>query len=126
MKPRIAIPEPTSTDIPYNQRSWQSYADAVTRSGGEPVKVNLFATQADIRELAQTCDGVCLPGSPADIDPLRDDGVQLESKLKADGVQVTRTLYDGVTHDFFGMSTLLSQARAAQGTATAALRQSLQ
>ena len=39
MKPRIAIPVPTSTDIAYNQRSWPQYASAIERSGGEPVAV---------------------------------------------------------------------------------------
>ena len=38
MKPRIAIPVPTSTDLAYNQRSWPQYADAIERSGGEPVE----------------------------------------------------------------------------------------
>ena len=71
MKPRIAIPVPTSTDSAYNQRSWPSYADAVARSGGEPVQINLAASLAEIQSLADTCSGVCLPGSPADIDPER-------------------------------------------------------
>jgi putative glutamine amidotransferase len=71
VKPRIAIPVPTSTDIAYNQRSWPSYADAITRSGGEPVQIDLAAPLAEIQAIADTCDGVCLPGSPADIDPER-------------------------------------------------------
>ncbi len=62
----------------------------------------------------------------ADIDPLRDDGLMLKTKLEAAGVPVTRTIYNGVTHDFFGMSTLLPQARDAQGQALNALRLSLQ
>ena len=71
MKPRIAIPNPTSTDIAYNQRSWPKYAEAITRSGGEPVQINLATTTAEIARIAATCDGICLPGSPADIDPAR-------------------------------------------------------
>jgi putative glutamine amidotransferase len=71
VKPRIAIPVPTSTDIPYNQRSWPSYADAVARSGGEPVQIDLSATLAEIQTITDTCDGVCLPGSPADVGPER-------------------------------------------------------
>lgn len=69
MTPRIAIPVPTSTDLPYNQRSWPSYAAAVTRSGGEPVAIELSGSPAEIQALATTCDGVLLPGSPADVDP---------------------------------------------------------
>ena len=69
MTPRIAIPVPTSTDVPYNQRSWPSYATAVTRSGGEPVEMALDLAAAELRALIASCDGVLLPGSPADVDP---------------------------------------------------------
>ncbi len=62
----------------------------------------------------------------AEIDPLRDDGYMLENKLKAAGVSVDRRLYDGVTHEFFGIETLLPQARDAQSVSTTALRQALQ
>lgn len=71
MKPRIAIPVPTSTDLAYNARSWPAYADAVAKAGGEPVKVTLDLTPAQILEIARTCQGLCLPGSPADVDPAR-------------------------------------------------------
>ena len=71
MKPRIAIPVPTSTDLSYNQRSWPAYAEAVSRSGGEPVQIDLTLSPAQIKELAATCQGVLLPGSPADLDPAR-------------------------------------------------------
>lgn len=69
--PRIAIPVPTSNDIAYNQRSWPAYAEAVARSGGEPVQIDVTASPAEIAALAATCEGVCLPGSHADIDPSR-------------------------------------------------------
>ncbi|MGA8938341.1 MAG: gamma-glutamyl-gamma-aminobutyrate hydrolase family protein [Acidobacteriaceae bacterium] len=69
MTPRIAIPVPTSTDLPYNQRSWPSYATAVTQSGGEPVAVDLATPVDELRRLVAGCDGVLLPGSPADVDP---------------------------------------------------------
>jgi putative glutamine amidotransferase len=69
MKPRIAIPVPTSTDLDYNQRSWPMYAEAVSRSGGEPIEIPLNATPADIANLINTCHGVVLPGSPADVNP---------------------------------------------------------
>jgi putative glutamine amidotransferase len=71
MTPRIAIPIPTSTDLPYNQRSWPSYATAVARSGGEPVAIDIGASSAEINALASSCDGILLPGSPADVDPAR-------------------------------------------------------
>ncbi len=69
MKPRIAIPLPTSTDADYNQRSFPQYATAVERSGGTPVEIPLHATPVEIVNLINTCQGVLLPGSPADVNP---------------------------------------------------------
>ena len=69
MTPRIAIPVPTSKDPAYNQRSWPTYATAVTRSGGEAVAVELNSSPAEMSTLVASCDGILLPGSPADVDP---------------------------------------------------------
>jgi putative glutamine amidotransferase len=69
MKPRIAIPVPTSTDLTYNQRSWPQYAAAVERSGGFPVEIPIDATPTAIANLINTCQAVLLPGSPADVNP---------------------------------------------------------
>lgn len=69
MTPRIAIPVPTTADLPYNQRSWPRYAEAVRASGGEPVEVALGLSRTELKVLAETCQGILLPGSPADVDP---------------------------------------------------------
>jgi putative glutamine amidotransferase len=69
MKPRIAIPVPTSTNLEYNGKSWPEYAEAVTRAGGEPVAIPLNATPRETADLINTCHGVLLPGSPADVNP---------------------------------------------------------
>lgn len=68
-KPRIAIPEPISTDAGYNQRSWPQYAQAVEGLGGTAVRIPLDATQTEVARLISTCEGVLLPGSGADVDP---------------------------------------------------------
>jgi putative glutamine amidotransferase len=68
-QPRIAIPEPTSRDAAYNDRSWPLYARAVEESGGIAVKIPLAATQAEAAQLAASCEGVLLPGSGADVNP---------------------------------------------------------
>ena len=68
-RPRIAIPVPTSTDEVYNSKSWLLYAQAVERAGGDPVAVPLTASPAEIARLATSCQGVLLPGSPADLNP---------------------------------------------------------
>jgi putative glutamine amidotransferase len=69
MKPRIAIPIPTSRDLAYNQRAWPLFEAAIAQSGGEPVEVPLALPQKELIDLLATCDGVVLPGSPADVDP---------------------------------------------------------
>lgn len=68
-QPRIAIPEPTSGDTVYNERSWPQYAKAVEASGGIAVKIPLSAAPAEAARLAATCEGVLLPGSGADVNP---------------------------------------------------------
>ena len=57
----------------------------------------------------------------AELDPLLDDGAQLETKLKSAGVSVTRKVFNGVTHEFFGLGGVLPEAREAQGMAADAL-----
>ena len=69
MTPRIALPLPTSADVDYNERNGNNYATAIRESGGEPVGVALDLSPRAIAELANTCQGVCLPGSPADVNP---------------------------------------------------------
>lgn len=50
----------------------------------------------------------------AEVDPLRDDGAQLEAALRNAGVAVDRQLYSGVTHEFFGTAAVVEKARQAQ------------
>ena len=71
MKPRIAIPTPTSTDLDYNRRNLPAYLAAIEQAGGIPVEVPVAASRAAQQALATTCAGILLPGSPADVDPLR-------------------------------------------------------
>jgi putative glutamine amidotransferase len=69
--PRIAIPLPHSLDPEYAERAIRQYERAVTVAGGEPVRIPLDRTPADVTRLMQSCDAVLLPGSKADIDPAR-------------------------------------------------------
>ena len=69
MKPRIAIPVPHSLKPDYNQRSLPQYERAVRVCGGEPVRIPLSAAPEEIAKLIRDCQGVLLPGSPADVDP---------------------------------------------------------
>lgn len=58
----------------------------------------------------------------AQIDPLREDGAMLEAALKRSGVKVTRKLYNGMAHEFFGMAAAVPGAASAQTYAGAQLR----
>ena len=69
MKPKIAIPVPTSFDPAYNRLNFSAYTEAVRSCGGDPVEVPLTLTDREVRQLAAECDGILLPGSPADVDP---------------------------------------------------------
>jgi putative glutamine amidotransferase len=69
--PRIAIPEPTSTDAAYNQRSLPQYVRAVEAAGGIAVPISLNDSPALQAGLLASCSAILLPGSPADVDPGR-------------------------------------------------------
>lgn len=69
MHPRIAIPQPKSNADDYNQRSLPQYLEAIRHAGGEPVVIALDWSNHEIARAAAQCDGICLPGSGADVDP---------------------------------------------------------
>ena len=68
-KPRIAIPVPNSTRPDYAARALPQYEHAVREAGGEPVVIQVNATPSEIAQAIKHCDGVLLPGSPADVNP---------------------------------------------------------
>ena len=68
MKPRIAIPVPNS-DPEYSTRALPDYVNSIAGAGGEPVVIALNLSNVEAAQLAKSCDGILLPGSPADIDP---------------------------------------------------------
>jgi putative glutamine amidotransferase len=71
VSPRIAIPMPHSSDIEYAERAIPQYEHAVRLAKGEPVRIPLDRTEAEVRTVVERCDGVLLPGSKADVDPAR-------------------------------------------------------
>ncbi len=58
----------------------------------------------------------------AEIDPLQTEGKLLNDKLKAASVETDYELYGGVTHEFFGMATVVPQAKEAQALAAKKLK----
>ena len=71
MPPRIAIPIPHSGDSAYAERALPQYEHAILAAGGEPVRIPLDRTPAEVIEIIQNCDAVLLPGSRADVDPAK-------------------------------------------------------
>jgi putative glutamine amidotransferase len=74
MQVHIAIPEPTSPQsvedsAAYNQRSLPQYLHALISAGAVPIPIPLHETPQRVAKILSTCQGILLPGSPADIDP---------------------------------------------------------
>ncbi len=58
----------------------------------------------------------------AQYDPLRSEGEMLSDNLKKANVNTTYKLYNGTTHEFFGMAAVLPQAKDAQAMAVGELK----
>jgi putative glutamine amidotransferase len=71
-KPRIGIPYRTRKEELSGERSkYNWYGEAVRMAGGEPVEISLKLPANEWRDLANTLDAFVLPGSPADVAPVR-------------------------------------------------------
>jgi putative glutamine amidotransferase len=71
MSVHIAIPEPTTADTAYNQRSLPQYLAALHSAGATPIVIPLHERQDRIARLLLSVQGILLPGSGFDIDPQR-------------------------------------------------------
>ena len=81
MKPRIAIPEPNS-DAEYSTRALPDYLNSLAAAGAEAVLLPLDLTPEEAAQRIKECDGILLPGSPADVDPQK-YGAQRHPKTAA-------------------------------------------
>lgn len=77
-------------------------------------RINLVA--ADLKDLPSAT--IVL----AEIDPLRSEGEALAKRLKEAGSDVEYKIYDGVTHEFFGMGAVVSDAKSAEKLVASRLR----
>ena len=84
MKPRIAIPLPHGGDLEYAERAIPQYERAVELAGGDPVRIPLDRSPAEVMKLIERCDGVLLPGSKADVDPAKFGAARHEKTEAAD------------------------------------------
>jgi acetyl esterase len=116
-----------------NAESYIKYADAKPLNKpmmGWFVK-NYLASEAQAADPRISLVKANLKGFPptliigAEIDPLQTEGKLLADKLKAADVKTDYELYDGVTHEFFGMATVVPQAKDAQGLAAKKLKSAL-
>jgi putative glutamine amidotransferase len=82
--PRIAIPMPHASDSTYAERAIPQYERAVTLAGGEPVRIALDRRAPDTMKVMDSCYGVLLPGSKADVDPARFHAVRSPKAAAAD------------------------------------------
>jgi acetyl esterase len=112
-----------------NTESYLKYADA--KPLNRPMMLGswpMTKSSADLKDPRLDLVHANLHGLPpvtlinAEIDPLRDDGAQLEQALRNQGVSVERKLYDGVTHEFFGTAAVVAKAQEAQAYAGARLK----
>jgi putative glutamine amidotransferase len=87
--PRIAIPLPHSGDREYSERSLPQYEEAVRGAGGDPVRIELDQTPAELMRQIESCDAVLLPGSPADVDPQKYNAIRHEKTESADSKRET-------------------------------------
>ncbi|MGA9392327.1 MAG: gamma-glutamyl-gamma-aminobutyrate hydrolase family protein [Candidatus Sulfotelmatobacter sp.] len=71
LSPRIAIPMPHSSDREYAERAILQYEYAVKLAGGEPVRIPLDQSPAEVMKMIERCDGALLPGSKADVSPAK-------------------------------------------------------
>jgi putative glutamine amidotransferase len=85
--PRIAIPVPHSGDREYAERALPQYEEAVREAGGEPVRIDLGLTPAQLAQQIGRCDAVLLPGSRADIDPQKYGALRHEKTAAGDALR---------------------------------------
>jgi putative glutamine amidotransferase len=89
VRPRIAIPLPHGGDPEYALRAIPQYERAIDLSGGDPVRIPLGRTPAEVMKLIERCDGVVLPGSKADVDPAKFDAARHPKTEAADALRDT-------------------------------------
>ncbi|QQL50219.1 alpha/beta hydrolase [Mucilaginibacter ginkgonis] len=113
-----------------NTESYQKYANA--KPLDKPMM--MWFSKTYLNNMAEAKDprinlvAANLKGLPpttiinAELDPLQTDGANLADKLKAAGVSTDHKVFDGVTHEFFGMGALVPEALEAEKFAISQLQ----
>jgi len=116
-----------------NTPSYQANTETapLNKAGMEWFFKNYLRTPADGKDPRINLVAANLKGLPpttiigADYDPLKSEGKTLADKLQAAGVKVNYKLYDGTTHEFFGMAAVVPEAKEAQSVAVDDLKGAL-
>ncbi|MCC2548498.1 alpha/beta hydrolase [Hymenobacter sp. BT175] len=116
-----------------NTPSYQANTETapLNKGGMEWFFKNYLRTPADAKDPRINLVAANLKGLPpttiigAEYDPLTSEGKTLADRLTAAGVKVNYKLYDGTTHEFFGMAAVVPEAKDAQGVATGDLKGAL-
>jgi acetyl esterase len=109
----------SATAKPLNKAMMAWFADKVFAKPEDKKDPRIDLIHADLKGLPP------ITLINARIDPLRSDGDQLAAALKKAGVNVQHTVYDGVTHEFFGMAAVVAKAKQAQALAGQRLKSGL-
>ena len=105
---------------PLNRAMMGWFAKQVSRTPADLQDPRISLVKADLKDLPPVTI------INAQIDPLLDDGAMLEKALREADVEVERKVYDGSTHEFFGMAAVEHDARQAQAWAGQRLKASFQ
>ena len=128
----LAVYPIAGTDL--NTPSYQTNAQAMplSKAGMQWFVAQAVKRPADKKSpLLNLYAGASLRGLPgvtivnAEIDPLLSDGERLEQALSKARVPVERRVYQGVTHEFFGMDAVVDEAAKAQQYAAGRLKAAL-
>jgi acetyl esterase len=118
------------TDCDFNTESYKQHAEAKPLNRammkwfwghylyGDDCEDNPYLTPVRAEDLSHLPPATIIT---ADIDPLRTDGERYADKLEAAGVPVSYRNFEGVTHEFFGMTPVVAEAREAVQFAAANL-----
>ena len=105
--------------LPLNKAMMEWFFDKAVEDSGDLADPRISLVDAELADLPP----VTIVN--ASIDPLHDDGTMLAEALEAAGTEVEQRTFDGVTHEFFGMSAVVEGAEEAQAYAVERLKADL-
>ncbi|HEX4493639.1 MAG TPA: alpha/beta hydrolase [Acidimicrobiia bacterium] len=106
-------------DLLLDRTQMEWFFDCYTRGGADRTDPTISAGRADLADLAGLPPAVVIT---AEYDPLRDEGEAYAAALRAAGVEVAHSRYDGMIHGFFGLGALLDAGNDAVAEVGRAVR----